>query len=91
MNAFTKIRQQESKRWGNPRRFLRLPTHMLDQHLVNISCNQLGYQSIDCPLRKVVHLVERQEEEDNEIRCESDGDKEEEEDYEDDDGGKTMW
>ena len=42
-------------------------------------CNLPGHRSSDCPLRKVVHLVEREEEE---VICEPDEDGEEEEDYE---------
>ena len=45
-------------------------------------CNLPGHRSSDGSLRKVVHLVEREEEE---VICEPDGDGEEEEDYEEGD------
>ena len=50
-------------------------------------CNQPGNQSSDCPFRKAVHLVEREELEDNKVCCEPDEDGEEAEDYKDDDEG----
>ena len=45
-------------------------------------CNLLGHKFSDCPLRKTVHLVEREEEE---VICELEGDGEKEEDYEEGD------
>ena len=45
-------------------------------------CNQPGHRSSDCPLRKTIHLVEREEED---VICEPDGGGEEEEDYEEGD------
>ena len=44
--------------------------------------NLPGHKSSDCPFRKAVHLVEREEEE---VICEPDGDGKEEEDYEEGD------
>ena len=41
-------------------------------------CNLLGHRSSDCPFRKAVHLVEREEEE---VICELEGNGEDEEDY----------
>ncbi|XP_031286963.1 uncharacterized protein LOC116145647 [Pistacia vera] len=46
-------------------------------------CNQPGHRSSDCPLRKVIHVVERGEE-DDEVYCGPDGDDDEYEDDEDD-------
>ena len=45
-------------------------------------CNFPVHRSSDCPLTKVVHVVEREKEE---VICEPDGDREEEEDYEEGD------
>ena len=35
--------------------------------------NQTGHHSSDCPLRKAIHLAEREEEGDDEVYCELDG------------------
>ena len=51
-------------------------------------CNQPGHRSSDCPLRKAVHLVEREEEKEDEVYCELDGD--EKEDSEDDIEGRSY-
>ena len=40
-------------------------------------CSQPGHRFSDCPLRKAVHLVKREEEKEDEIYCELDGDGEE--------------
>ena len=48
-------------------------------------CNQSGHRSSNCPLRKVVHLAEREEEDVNEVCCEPDGHGDDEEVYEEDD------
>ena len=45
-------------------------------------CNKPGHRSSDCPRRKVVHLVEREEEKEDEVYYEPDEDGEE--DSEDD-------
>ena len=51
-------------------------------HVKCFKCNLPGHRSSNCPLRNVVHLVEREEE----VICEPDGDDgEEEEDYEEGD------
>ena len=41
-------------------------------------CNLRGHRSSDCPLRKMVHLVERKEEKEYEVYYEPDGDGEKE-------------
>ena len=51
-------------------------------------CNQLGHRSSNCPLRKAVHLTERDNEDENEVCCDPDGYGEKEEDYEDEDEGE---
>ena len=48
-------------------------------------CNQMGHRSSDCPLRKVVHLAEREDGDDNEVCCEPDGYGDDDEVYEEDD------
>ena len=48
-------------------------------------CNQLGHCFSDCPLRKVVHLAQREEEDINKVCCEPDGYVDDEEVYEEDD------
>ena len=48
-------------------------------------CNPMDQCSNDCPLRKVVHLAEREEEGDNEVYCEPDGYGDDNEVYEQDD------
>ena len=48
-------------------------------------CDQMGHRSSDYPLRKVVHLVEREEGNDNEVCCEPDGYGDDDEVYEEDD------
>ena len=56
--------------------------------LAPIKCfkiNQMGHHSRDCPLRKAVHLAEREEEDDNEVCCEPDGYGDDCEVYEEDD------
>ena len=40
-------------------------------------CNFSGHRSSDCPLRKAVHLVKREEKKEGEVYCEPDGDGEE--------------
>ena len=40
-------------------------------------CNLSNHRSSDCPLRKAVHLVKREEEKEDEVYCEPDGDGEE--------------
>ena len=37
-------------------------------------CNLPGHGSSDCSLRKVVHIVEIEEEKENEVYCDPDGD-----------------
>ena len=39
----------------------------------SFKCNQMGHRSNDCPFRKVVHLVEREDGDDKEVCCEPDG------------------
>ena len=51
-------------------------------------CKQLGHRSSDCPLKKNVHLVEREEEKEDEVYCEPNGDGEE--DSEDDVEGQSY-
>ena len=51
-------------------------------------CNQPGHRSNDYPLRKAVHLVEREEEKEDEVYCEPNGYREE--DCRDDDEGKSY-
>ena len=53
-------------------------------------CNQPGHRSNECPLRKAVHLVEREEGEDNEVYCEPDGDEEYEKDNKDEEEGQNY-
>ena len=54
-------------------------------------CNQMGHRSSDCPLRKAINLVEREEGHDNEVCCEPDGYRDEDEVYkEDDDEGHNY-
>ena len=53
-------------------------------------CNQLDQRSNECPLRKVVHLVEIEEGKDNEVYCEPDGEGEYEEDNKDDEDGQNY-
>ena len=50
-------------------------------------CNQPGHRSSGCPFRRAIHLVEKGDEDENEVCCEPDGYGEEKEDYEDDDEG----
>src|SRR4051812_43157571 len=51
-------------------------------------CNQPGHRSSDCPLRKGIHMVERDEEErEDATYCEADGGDDE---YDDDDDGQTY-
>src|SRR5205809_752281 len=51
-------------------------------------CNQPGHRSSDCPLRKGIHMVERDEEEGEDATyCEADGGDDE---YDDDDEGQTY-
>ena len=47
--------------------------------------NQMGHCSSDCPLRKVVHLAEREYGDDNEVCSEPDGYGDDDEVYEEDD------
>ena len=53
-------------------------------------CNQPGHKSSDCPLRKVVHLAKKEDEDDNEVCSEPDGYGDDEEVYEDDDEGQNY-
>ena len=64
---------------------------MLNQHLVNISSatNQVS-DLATIPLWRAVHLVEREEKEENEVYYEPDGDGEEEENFEDDVKGQNY-
>ena len=55
-----------------------------------VKCNLLDHRSSDCPLRKAIHFVEREEEEENEVLCEPDGPGKEAEAYEDDDEGRSY-
>ena len=52
-------------------------------------CNQ-GHCSCNCPLRRAIHLADKDDENDNEVCCEPDGDGEYEEDYKDDDEGHSY-
>ena len=45
-------------------------------------CNQPGHRSSDCPLKRAVHLAERDKEYENEVCCEIDGDGKDDEDCE---------
>ena len=51
-------------------------------------CNQTSHRSSDCPLRKAMHLAEREKEGDDEVCCVPDGygDKDEAYEEEDDEG-----
>ena len=44
-------------------------------------CNQMGHRSSDRSLRKVVHLAEREEGDDNEVCCEHNGYRDDDEFY----------
>ena len=48
-------------------------------------CNQMGHRSSDCPLRKVVHLAEREKGDDNEVCYKLGGYGDDDEAYEEDD------
>ena len=52
--------------------------------------NQPNHRSSDCPLKRAVHLVKRDDKDANEVCCETDGYRKEEEDYEDDDEGHNY-
>ena len=53
-------------------------------------CNQSGHRSSDCLPRKAVHLVERDDKDENQVFCEPGGYGEEEENYEDNDEGQNY-
>ena len=36
-------------------------------------CNQMAHRSSDCPLRKAIHLAEKEDGDDSEVCCEPDG------------------
>ena len=48
-------------------------------------CNQFSHHFNDCPLKKVVHLAEREEEKENVVCCEPHGDGKDEDCNDDDD------
>ena len=48
-------------------------------------CNQMGHRSNDCSLRKVVHLVEKEDRDDNDVCCEPDSYRDDDEFYKEDD------
>ena len=54
-------------------------------------CNQTGHRSSDCPLKKVVHLAEREEEGDDEVCCEPDGYGDEDKIYEEEDDERRNY
>ena len=55
-----------------------------------LKCNQSGHRSSDYLLKKVIHLVEREEENDKKVCCEPDGYGDDDEVYKDDDEGQNY-
>ena len=57
----------------------------------NFNCNQMGHYSSDCPLRKVVHLAEREDGDDTEVFYEPDGYGDDKEVYEEEEDERQNY